>query len=115
MTVEFRAHAHKFNVETQFNDDFQIAILEAKGGFQKVIDGVPVLTDELPAQVVGEALALRLSQTRSLYGKECVPNVLAVYICLQELTSGCSRRDYRYQILRKNTPFEHHRFIPLPV
>lgn len=72
----------QFIEETQFNDDFQIAILEAKGDFQKVIDGVPVLTDELLAQVVGEALALRLSQTRSLHGKECISNVLAVYISL---------------------------------
>lgn len=83
-------HTHTINEETQFNDDIQIAILEAMEDFQKAIDGFPVLTDELLAQVVGEALALRLSQTSSLYGKECVSNVLAVYICLQELTSGCS-------------------------
>ena len=36
----------------------QVAILEAKRSFQDIINGVPSVSDELLAQVVGEALAL---------------------------------------------------------
>jgi hypothetical protein len=51
----------------QIEGDFQVAIMEAKGDFQKVENGVPILTDDLLAQVVGEAVALRVSQTARLY------------------------------------------------
>lgn len=38
-----------------------VAMLEGKRTFTKVIDGVPVISDELLGQMVGEALAMRCS------------------------------------------------------
>lgn len=42
---------------------FQVAMLEGKRAFQVVVDGVPEVTDELLAQLVGEAIALSQSKT----------------------------------------------------
>lgn len=39
----------------------QVAILEAKRTFQQIIDGKPMVSDDLLGQVTGEALALRIS------------------------------------------------------
>lgn len=53
----------------QLDTGFQVAILEAKRDFQDINDGVPMISDKLLAQVVGEALALRLSETRCIYNE----------------------------------------------
>lgn len=37
-------------------------MLEGKRTFTKVIDGMPIVSDELLAQMVGEALALRCAE-----------------------------------------------------
>lgn len=52
------------------DNSFQVAILEAKRGFQEVDEGVSTISDELLAQVVGEALALRLSGTNTICKEE---------------------------------------------
>ncbi|EAS32413.3 uncharacterized protein CIMG_03437 [Coccidioides immitis RS] len=41
-------------------ENLQVAILEAKRSFQAIADSRPTVSDELLAQIVGEALALRL-------------------------------------------------------
>ncbi|KAH8816075.1 hypothetical protein F5884DRAFT_818216 [Xylogone sp. PMI_703] len=50
----------------------QLVILEAKRNFQEIIGGSPTVSDELLAQVVGEALALKLSENESVSQDECV-------------------------------------------
>lgn len=58
-------------VQVMYSDNsFQVAILEAKRGFQEVSEGVLTISDELLAQVVGEALALRLSGTNTICEEE---------------------------------------------
>jgi predicted GNAT family acetyltransferase len=39
----------------------QVAILECKRSFQEIVEGRPTVSDELLGQIVGEELALRLS------------------------------------------------------
>ncbi|TFB03498.1 hypothetical protein CCMA1212_004377 [Trichoderma ghanense] len=51
------------------NRVYQVALLEAKRAFQPIQDGRPTVSDELLGQIVGEALALRLSEN-SLFGDE---------------------------------------------
>lgn len=52
-------------VQVKYLDNsFQVAILEA------VDEGVSTISDELLAQVVGEALALRLSGTSTVHREE---------------------------------------------
>lgn len=41
---------------------WHVAMLEGKRTFTKVIDGVPIISDELLAQMVGEALAVRCAE-----------------------------------------------------
>lgn len=37
----------------------QVALLESKRAFKTIVNGVPIISDELLAQMVGEALGLR--------------------------------------------------------
>ncbi|KKZ64276.1 hypothetical protein EMCG_09738 [[Emmonsia] crescens] len=57
---------------------FQVAILEAKRSFQDIIDGSPTVSNELLAQIVGEALALRLSPGASSISEENIVSIVAV-------------------------------------
>ncbi|KKP07149.1 hypothetical protein THAR02_00799 [Trichoderma harzianum] len=49
---------------------FQAALLEGKRAFQTIVDGKPKISDELLAQLVGEALALSQSETSSALSTE---------------------------------------------
>ncbi|KAJ9285654.1 hypothetical protein DTO027B5_6453 [Paecilomyces variotii] len=50
----------------------QVAILEAKRSFQEISEGRPTVSNELLAQIVGEALALRLSNARHISKNDLV-------------------------------------------
>jgi hypothetical protein len=47
-----------------------IAFVEAKGDLQRSEYGVPKLTDEILAQVVGEAVGLKFARSESVFGDE---------------------------------------------
>ncbi|KAL8346230.1 hypothetical protein RB598_000230 [Gaeumannomyces tritici] len=62
-----------------------VALLEAKKRFKKVREGKPIFTDQVLGQIVGEALALRLSQAAKATGlrNETIVVISAVkhYVC----------------------------------
>ncbi|UKZ80961.1 hypothetical protein TrVFT333_008726 [Trichoderma virens FT-333] len=60
----------------------QVALLEGKRAFQTIVDGKPRISDELLAQLVGEALALSQSET-SLALSTDVMSILAVSDCVK--------------------------------
>ncbi|PNY27614.1 Uncharacterized protein TCAP_02465 [Tolypocladium capitatum] len=55
----------------------QVAQLEGKRTFNTIIDGRPVVTDGLLAQMVGEALALRRDKVRDVISPEHIITILA--------------------------------------
>ncbi|KAK2802819.1 hypothetical protein FQN50_007225 [Emmonsiellopsis sp. PD_5] len=57
----------------------QVAMLEAKRGFQAITDGHPTVSDELLAQIVGETLALRLSKAKCISAENIVSVVAVKY------------------------------------
>ncbi|UKZ48025.1 hypothetical protein TrVGV298_002261 [Trichoderma virens] len=52
---------HLFN---QYGMSVQVAMLESKQVFKNLVSGVPIVSDELLAQMVGQVLALRLDKTQ---------------------------------------------------
>ncbi|UKZ74577.1 hypothetical protein TrVFT333_002247 [Trichoderma virens FT-333] len=52
---------HLFN---QYGMSVQVAMLESKQVFMNLVSGVPIVSDELLAQMVGQVLALRLDKTQ---------------------------------------------------
>ncbi|KAL7946513.1 hypothetical protein V8C42DRAFT_320874 [Trichoderma barbatum] len=61
---------------------FQVALLEGKRAFQTIVDGKPKVSDELLAQLVGEALALSQSETSSALSTD-VLSILATADCVK--------------------------------
>ncbi|PGG95053.1 hypothetical protein AJ80_10032 [Polytolypa hystricis UAMH7299] len=60
------------------SENFQVAILEAKRSFQDISDGSPTVSNELLAQIAGEALALRLSSDANCISAENIISIVAV-------------------------------------
>ncbi|KAM4063449.1 hypothetical protein HRG_011864 [Hirsutella rhossiliensis] len=53
-------------------DHQHVAMLEGKRTFAKVIDGIPIVSDELLAQMVGEALAIRCAEVPAVSSTDFV-------------------------------------------
>ncbi|KAH8800793.1 hypothetical protein F5884DRAFT_808848 [Xylogone sp. PMI_703] len=65
----------------------QVAILEAKRSFQEISEGRPTISNELLAQIVGEALALRLSEVPRISENKLSCFLLSLFLISYHLTA----------------------------
>ncbi|PGH00718.1 hypothetical protein AJ79_08138 [Helicocarpus griseus UAMH5409] len=66
-------------VQIEQEENSQVALVEAKRSFQDIRDGSPTVSDELLAQIVGEALAARVSKTERVSENNIVSIVAVKY------------------------------------
>ncbi|KAL6692145.1 hypothetical protein J3F84DRAFT_384339 [Trichoderma pleuroticola] len=92
--ITHRYHTSMENIAVEAIDDgsiqlvrrngalLQVALLEGKRAFQTIVDGKPKISDELLAQLVGEALALSQSETSSALSTDVI-SILAAADCVK--------------------------------